>query len=263
MTAGVSHDTVPGMKAFWWFDEGKIAGMARPGFNHCRWFDLPFDEAMVMGWIGQHSTGSIPLRGFREHIETYARRASVFYQLSDQDMRRHFAEFADVDALTKIVERLAANTRFLTNSKIADDHLHFEILEEQLDAEIAQLKANGIDRVVTLTEAHHAKDRLSRSFDVHHISIVDMGAPTRDQAHELAKILDLAEHEQEAVAVHCLAGIGRTSTLLIAAEMLRGKQTNDLLAKVAKQNPYYAFSGVQAEFIRSLDLSLNAAQPTI
>jgi hypothetical protein len=36
------------MKAFWWFKENSIAGMARPGFNSVRWFDLPFDEALLL-----------------------------------------------------------------------------------------------------------------------------------------------------------------------------------------------------------------------
>jgi hypothetical protein len=28
------------MKAFWWFKENEIAGMARPGINCTRWFDF-------------------------------------------------------------------------------------------------------------------------------------------------------------------------------------------------------------------------------
>jgi len=33
------------MKALWWFKDNQIAGMARPGFNHSQWFDMPFDDA--------------------------------------------------------------------------------------------------------------------------------------------------------------------------------------------------------------------------
>ncbi len=34
------------MKAFWWFKQDSIAGMARPGFNSVPWFDLP-SEALL------------------------------------------------------------------------------------------------------------------------------------------------------------------------------------------------------------------------
>lgn len=248
------------MKAFWWFEENKIAGMARPGFNHCRWFDLPFNEALVMGWIGQHSAGSIPLKSFHHHVETYGPKVSSFYPLTEEQRQSYFQGFKDPNVFMETVSQLAERSRFISTAKILDDHLHFEIHQEQLDKEIDFLRNQGIKRIVSLTEEHHVKNHLNDSFDLHHISIIDMGAPTVDQAYELKEILEEAEEKQEKVAVHCLAGIGRTSTLLMAAEMLRGKTIDSVLEKISKQNPTYSFVGAQAEFVRSLAILLKEAK---
>jgi len=244
------------MKAFWWFEENKIAGMARPGFNHCRWFDLPFNEAILMGWVGQHTTGAIPLKSFQHHIETYAPKVAAFYPLTEKQRQEHFEGFKDPKTFKETLNQLVNRTRFFSQARITDDHLHFEIHNDQLDMEIEFLKAKGIHHIVSLTEQHHAKDLLGKSFALHHISIIDMSAPTLEQAHELMKIFEKAEQKNERTAVHCLAGIGRTSTLIMAAEMLRGKKKQDLLQKLAKQNPSFSFSGSQAEFIKSLEESL-------
>jgi protein-tyrosine phosphatase len=244
------------MKAFWWFEEGKIAGMARPGFNHSRWFEMPYDEAIVMGWLGQHSSGSVPMESFREHLKIYAPRAAFFYKLNEEQQQRFFHDFNNVDAFQAIFDRVAARTRFVSRGFVANDHLHFETHEEQLKFEIESLKQQGIQRIVSLTEDHHAKDSLNKSFDLHHISIVDMEAPTVDQARELKAIIEDAEKKQEKIAVHCLAGIGRTSTTLMAAQMLRGQKLQSLLDQVAKQNPAYVFVGSQAAFLKNLAASL-------
>lgn len=244
------------MKAFWWFDQNKIAGMARPGFNHCRWFDMPYDEAIVMGWLGQFSSGSIPLQSFRQHVATYAPKVASFYRLNDEQKKRYFAGFNCLESFKVTLTSLANRSRFVEYVEVSDDQLHFEIHKDQLDNEINFLKSQEIEIIISLTENHHAKDYLQEHFDLHHISIQDMGAPTLDQAHKLKCLLELAAQKNEKLVVHCLAGIGRTSTILIAAELLRGKKLPELLSQLSKQNPSYAFVGSQAEFIKTLESSL-------
>jgi protein-tyrosine phosphatase len=240
------------MKAFWWFQQNFVAGMARPGFNSCRWFDLPLDEALVMGWLGQHSAGPLSLTAFRAHVQTYLPKTISFYQVDESAKQRILADLENHKTLESIVNRLSERSKFFTHASINNDHLHFQLNRKQVDNEIAFLKDQKINRIVSLTEDHHLKDDLANHFQLDHISIVDMGAPTKIQAQQLAEILEVSEKNGQRLAVHCLAGIGRTSTMLLAAEIIRGKPFEDTLRHVQKQNPVYAFVGPQAEFIRNL-----------
>lgn len=257
------------MKAFWWFHKNFVAGMARPGFNSCQWFDLPFDEALVMGWLGQHSSGPLSLESFRAHLKIYLPKAISFYQITEEAKHRIIENLESHVTLESIVHRLSDRSKFFNKASICNDHLHFELNKKQLDEEIAFLKQQQINRIVSLTEDHHMKEYLSEHFQLDHISIVDMGAPTQIQAQQLAEILEISESQGDRLAVHCLAGIGRTSTMLMAAEIIRGKPFEDLLLQIKKQNPSYAFVGPQAEFIHNLTqelpdrLSTSPKGPTI
>lgn len=111
--------------------------------------------------------------------------------------------------------------------------------------------------MIILTERHHQKDILGSHFSTHHISIVDLGAPSLDQAKQLAEIIRASNKSKEKLAVHCLADIGRTSTMLMAAHILMGESLNDWESLIAKQNPYFALSGPQAEFLRTIKVQKN------
>lgn len=106
--------------------------------------------------------------------------------------------------------------------------------------------------MVSLTERHHNQEDLQQHFQATHISINDLDAPTLEQVHQLAEILRQAKKKREKVAVHCLAGIGRTSTMLISAHMVLGEKLGQLKELIAKQNPSFIFAGKQAEFIHAL-----------
>ena len=47
---------------------------------------------------------------------------------------------------------------------------------------------------------------------------------------------------------HCLAGIGRTTTMLMAAYLVQGYALQDLAAWVRVRNPHYLFHGSQMTF---------------
>ena len=87
-----------------------------------------------------------------------------------------------------------------------------------------------------MTERHHNRDELQHHFVLHHIGIEDLGAPHLEQVKELAGILDASKKKGEKLAVHCLAGIGgRTSTMLMAAHMLKGEALRDLQALLSSR----------------------------
>lgn len=240
------------MKAFWWFEENALAGMARPGFNAVRWFDLPFDEAVLLGWIGRSSSGPLSLSSFRDNLRTYVPRIYKFHGVTEETYRQLVEDFEDSDVIVRALERLTARTYVLESHRIADDQIEIEFSRRRLTAEVDYLKEKGIRRIVTLTEDAHAHEILSESFSVRHIRIEDLHPPSADQALELAQILKTSRENREPVAVHCLAGIGRTSTMLAAAHVLLGEDLEDLLARLKQKNPSFVLSEAQLGFLRAM-----------
>ena len=100
------------------------------------------------------------------------------------------------------------------------------------------LKDEGIDTVISLTEAplHHA---LMEEFGVeyHHLPVEDFAAPT---ARQIAKFVDIVEKARRAggkCVVHCLAGKGRTGTMLACYLVLRGKSAHAAIDEVRRLRP--------------------------
>jgi protein-tyrosine phosphatase len=240
------------MKAFWWFKENSIAGMARPGFNAAHWSELPFEESILFGWLGQFSSGPAPLSSFRHHLQNYAPRVFNFFKLDQDSGQRALRIFENEARIMSVMARLAERTRSFRDFAIRDNHVYFSVNEDRVLEEIEHLKQLRIQRIVSLTEYHHHKEILVDHFKLHHLGIEDLGAPTRDQAHHLAKVIDESRQSGEILAVHCLAGIGRTSTMLLAAHMILGENLDELKRKIASKNPSFMLVGSQAEFIQKI-----------
>jgi protein-tyrosine phosphatase len=246
------------MKAFWWFRENKVAGMARPGFGTSRWLELPFNEAALMGWVGQYSNETVPLSSWHHHLSTYVPRIVKFHSLDELSAKKNIEYLSQKEGLTKTFEDLIHRTKSLQSFEIQADHVRFEVNQENLQYDIGFLKQKGIQRIVTLTERHHNASDLKNHFQQNHISIEDLNPPKLEQAEEFAKILKSASAKNETVAVHCLAGIGRTSTMILAAHMILGEPYNELLSLVQKGNPAFKLTGPQGEFIENLRDTLKA-----
>lgn len=240
------------MRAFWWFKKNSIAGMGRPGFNAVHWFDLPFDEAVLLGWLGQHSSGTHGLESFRKHLQTYAPRIFKFYGLDEVSGAKALEVFNENEGVLRIFDKLAKNTKSFADFDIQENELKFSLCESRLQEEIRFLKSQGIDNVISLTEQHHQKDILQNDFKVHHFSIEDLGAPKLEQVSQLANVIQTALSKNETLAVHCLAGIGRTSTMLMASHIVLGESPAELEQLLKKQNPTFTLVGPQGEFLRSL-----------
>lgn len=240
------------MKAFWWFKDQSIAGMARPGFNATHWTELEFDEGILFGWIGQYSSGAANLESFRHHLRDYAPRVVRYLGLDEKSSMLQLESLATPEGMISVLERLASRTSAIEAFRVEGDHLHFSVSERRLKLEADFLKNHGIRRIISLTEKAHNHDFLSEDFDLHHLAIEDLGAPHLEQALELGQIVKTARQNNEKIAVHCLAGIGRTSTMLLAAHLTLGESFSDLEKLILKQNPSFILAGSQAEFIRSL-----------
>lgn len=239
------------MRALWWFKDNSIAGMARPGFNATHFFDLPFDEGIFLGWIGQFSQGPVHLALLRKHLETYAPRVFPFFRLTPETGPLALKIFEHPSGIEQVMARVAERTRAFRDYLVHADHLHFSLNEVRVKWEIAQLKKMGVRRIVSLTERHHSRDLLAAHFDLHHLGIEDLNAPSLEQVHDFAEVIQRSMQSKEILAVHCLAGIGRTSTMLMAAHLTMGVPMHELQALIAQRNPSFVLAGPQAEFLRT------------
>ena len=89
------------------------------------------------------------------------------------------------------------------------------VRETMLD--LRYLKEVGITDLISLTEI--AFDRtLAEQFDIQvtHFPIIDMSVPSLSAAQKFCVSLDQKIEQQQTIAIHCKAGLGRTGTMLAA-----------------------------------------------
>lgn len=92
----------------------------------------------------------------------------------------------------------------------------------RLDDDLAWLKEQGIDAVLSLTETPLAPEALARHDLVAlHLPVQDMTPPTPGQLVRALEFIDEQHALGQAVVAHCLMGQGRTGTVL-AAYLIRG-----------------------------------------
>ena len=245
------------MKALWWFEEGLIAGMARPGFNCTHFFDYPYDEAVLMGWLGLFSSGKRPRQELINQMKTYCPKVAPYFGKSEEDNRQLMELYQTKEGLLDGLKKISQRAKHLKRFDVTEADIHFEYSAERLDEEIKSLKKLGIQSIVTLTEEHHNRAELAEHFQVHHFSIYDLDAPSVEQVNQLAEIIRKSKIDESPMAVHCLAGIGRTSTMLIAAHLVLGGKFENIMEIIKRQNPSYTLSGSQKKIIDTIQNEIN------
>lgn len=136
---------------------------------------------------------------------------------------------------------------------------------EWLEDEMTDLAAAGITIVVSmLTSAEAHGLGLAREGDAaraagvefRNLPVPDREVPDRAAVLLLARDLALRLRKGAAVAVHCLHGIGRSSTLAAAVLILEGVQPADAWAKItAARGLQVPDTTEQRQFINSLNPS--------
>jgi atypical dual specificity phosphatase len=109
---------------------------------------------------------------------------------------------------------------------------------QSLSTSLAALEHAGIRAVLSLTEAPLDLAPI-REFQVEylHVPIDDFTAPTAQQIEEAVKFLGDQFNEGHGVLVHCLAGIGRTGTILACFLVSQGMSANEAIQYVRQRRP--------------------------
>lgn len=127
------------------------------------------------------------------------------------------------------------------------------LLREEED-DLFSIAEHGISLLVSLTEKPFPPDRL-RAFGIaaRHFPIDDMGTPTRLAAARLCRAIEKTIEGGGAVAVHCLAGLGRTGTMLAAYLVWKGMRAEDAIGRVRGTITGAIQTAGQARFVREFE----------
>ena len=95
-----------------------------------------------------------------------------------------------------------------------------------------------------------------------HFPIVDMEAPSIEQAIYLFEQLDSWLQHTPSIAFHCKAGLGRTGTMLVASLIWRGAQAQASLELARRIFNGWVQSDVQIAFLHSFERAMSAQAST-
>lgn len=120
-----------------------------------------------------------------------------------------------------------------------------------IDLDLAALRRIGVTTLITLTESDLPQAPLRRHGMANlHLPIYDREPPTLAQIQMLLKRMEVLLAQGQVLAVHCLAGIGRTGTVLAAWLVREGLTATEALRRVRLIDPQYVQSEGQEAFLQ-------------
>jgi atypical dual specificity phosphatase len=126
----------------------------------------------------------------------------------------------------------------------------------EMDYDLKALQRVGVTTLVSLTESPLDGSKLA-PFGLKAIwePIPDMGAPSIEQGLRLCRRIDACIAAGEVVVVHCLAGLGRTGTVLAAYLIWQGTRALESLETVRRIEPRWVQSQEQVDFLENFALA--------
>lgn len=122
----------------------------------------------------------------------------------------------------------------------------------EMEYDLKALQRVGVTTLVTLTEAPLDQARL-KPFGIKSVwePIADMEAPSIEQGKRICECIEQLLAQNEIVAVHCRAGLGRTGTVLAAYLIWQGQGGLDALETVREVEPRWVQSQAQVDFLEA------------
>lgn len=133
-----------------------------------------------------------------------------------------------------------------------------------INYDLAALRRVGVTRLITLTEQPLNDERLA-PFGIRSLwhPVVDMAAPSLMEGIAICGDIKQLIDDGEVVAVHCLAGLGRTGTVLAAYLIWQGSAALDALEAVRRVEPRWVQSQVQVSFLEKFAETIATMVPSL
>lgn len=132
-----------------------------------------------------------------------------------------------------------------------------------MNYDLAALRRVGVTRLITLTE-QPLDDKRLEPYGIRSSwhPVVDMAAPSLMEGIAICGEISQMIDDGQVVAVHCLAGLGRTGTMLAAYLIWHGSQALDALEAVRRVEPRWVQSQVQVSFLEKFAETIATMAPS-